>query len=112
MSKTADPRWLLLPILLLAAFLRLYQVGAVPHGLHPDEAMNGSNALEVLETGRPQIFYPENNGREGLFINVQTLSVAIFGNDAFALRMPAAIFGILTVWGVYLLTAELICVPT
>ena len=50
----------------------------MPHGIHPDEVMNGSNALEVIETGRPRIFYPENNGREGLFINAQTISIALF----------------------------------
>ena len=73
--------------------------------------MNGSNALETIESGRPQFFYPENNGREGLFLNLQALSVAAFGHDEFALRFPAAIFGILTVWGLYSLGAELLSVP-
>src|ERR1035437_10716056 len=76
-----------------------------------DEAMNGNNAREVLETGRFAPFYPENGGREGLYINVSTLFLRFLGNQAWVLRLPAAIFGILTVWGVYLLAAELYSPP-
>ncbi len=100
-------RLLLLLILSIAAFLRLHRLTTVPPGLYRDEAMNGSNVLEVLETGRYQVFYPENGGREGLYINVATVFVRLWGNQAWVLRLPAAIFGILTVWGVYLLAAEL-----
>jgi len=83
----------------------------VPHGIHPDEVMNGSNALEVIKTGRPRIFYPENNGREGLFINAQTISIALFENTEFALRLPSAILGVLTVFGLYCLGTELAGAP-
>ncbi|MEK7451258.1 MAG: glycosyltransferase family 39 protein, partial [Patescibacteria group bacterium] len=69
--------------------------------------MNGNNALEVLATGEYKVFYPENNGREGLFINIQALSVYIFGNEPWALRGVSALFGILTVLGLYFLTKEL-----
>src|ERR1035438_1650811 len=88
-------------ILAIAAFLRLYRLESVPPGLYHDEAMNGNNALEVLESGRVAPFYPENGGREGLYINVETLFVHFLGNKPWVLRLPAAIFGILTVWGVY-----------
>ena len=102
---------LLLLILAIAGFLRLYRLSTVPPGLYRDEAMDGSNALEVLETGRFQAFYPEDNGREGLYVNVAAVFVRFLGNEAWVLRLPAAIFGILTVWGVYLLAAELVSVP-
>ena len=94
-------------ILFLAGFLRLWRLAGLPPGLYADEAMNGNNALEILETGRFQVFYPENNGREGLYINLATLSVAAFGNQPWALRLPAALFGMLTVAGMALLGAEL-----
>jgi len=99
--------WLLFLIIIIAAFLRLGNLPAVPPGLYPDEAMNGNNALEALATGDWKVFYPENNGREGLFINIQSFSLALFGNEPWALRFPSAIFGILTVLGVYFLTKEL-----
>ena len=100
-------RYALLLILALAAFLRLYEFTTYPPPLHFDEAMNGNDALQNLEAGRIDAFYPQNGGREGLFINVQTALIALFGNEAWVLRLPAAIFGILTVWAVYCLAAEL-----
>lgn len=98
-------------IVLLAAFLRLYQLGSVPAGLNHDEGMNGSNALENIETGPMRIFYPENTGREGLFINIQTAFVALMGNTALALRLPAALFGIFTVLGIYWLAGGMFGKP-
>ncbi len=103
MKKTV----LLLSILIIASFFRLYNLKALPPGLYPDEAMNGNNAIEALDHKDWKIFYPENNGREGLFINIQSLSVAAFGQKPWALRLPSAIFGILTVLGLYFLTKEL-----
>ncbi len=103
MKKTV----LLLSILIIASFFRLYNLEALPPGLYPDEAMNGNNAIEALDHNDWKVFYPENNGREGLFINIQSLSIAAFGLKPWALRLPSAIFGILTVLGLYFLTKEL-----
>src|SRR3990167_6899101 len=91
----------------IAAFFRLYQLDKFPPGLYPDEAMNGSNALQALETDNFKAFYPENDGREGMFINLQAISVSVFGNHAWALRIVSAFAGILTVLGLYFLTKEL-----
>jgi len=94
-------------IVIIATFLRLYQITEFPPGLYPDEAMNGNNALEALATGDFKVFYPENNGREGLFINIQAAFLSVFGNEPWALRLPSAIFGILTILGLYLLLKQL-----
>ena len=98
---------LLFGIIIIASFMRLYNIAQTPPGLYPDEAMNGNNALEALSTGQFKVFYPENNGREGFFINIQALSIAVFGNEPWALRLISALFGIMTVLGVYFLTREL-----
>lgn len=98
---------LLAAILVIGAFLRFWWIADFPLGLYPDEAMNGSNALESLATYEFKWFYPENNGREGFFINIQALSVWLFGNLPWALRVVSALFGTLTIWGVYLLAKEL-----
>ncbi|MBI2056131.1 MAG: glycosyltransferase family 39 protein [Candidatus Sungbacteria bacterium] len=98
---------LLIAVLIIGAFLRFWWIGEFPLGLYPDEAMNGSNALEALSTGEFKWFYPENNGREGFFINIQALSVWLFGNTAWALRTVSGIFGTLTILGIYLLAKEL-----
>jgi 4-amino-4-deoxy-L-arabinose transferase-like glycosyltransferase len=94
-------------ILLTAVFFRFWQLDLIPPGLYPDEAMNGNNALEALTTGDFKVFYPDNNGREGLFINIQAISVALFGNTAWSLRVVSAIFGTLTVVGLYLLVKRM-----
>ena len=88
---------LLALILVWGAFLRLYRFTEVPPGLDHDEAINGCNVLEILQTHQFRVFYPENNGREGLYIGVLTPLVALVGNQAWVLRLPAAGFGILTV---------------
>jgi 4-amino-4-deoxy-L-arabinose transferase-like glycosyltransferase len=105
------PQYALLLVLALAAFLRFFELTTIPPPLHFDEAMNGNDAMENLETGRVDVFYPQNGGREGLYINVETALIYFFGPEAWLLRLPAAVFGILTVWGVYLLAAELFSVP-
>jgi hypothetical protein len=106
--------FLLISVLILAAFLRTYHLRSAPPGLYPDEAMNGNNALEALMTHHFKVFYPENNGREGLFINIQALSLwtsrlatGHFVTEAWALRFPSTIIGILTVLGMYFLAREL-----
>ncbi|MBI2052958.1 MAG: hypothetical protein HYT34_01810, partial [Candidatus Ryanbacteria bacterium] len=89
------PRYIvLLLVLAVAVFFRFWHLSSIPPGLWADEAMNGNNASEALKTGDFKIFYPENNGREGLFINLQALSVGLLGHSAFALRLVSAIFGI------------------
>jgi 4-amino-4-deoxy-L-arabinose transferase-like glycosyltransferase len=102
---------ILLLVLSVAAFLRFYKLTDTPPGLYRDEAMDGANALEVLETRHFQVFYPEDNGREGLYINVAAAFINVWGNKAWVVRLPAAIFGLLTVLGVYSLAAELFSVP-
>ncbi len=97
--------WLIL-ILALAAVLRLYALGSIPHGFTNDEAQDGLNARQAIDTGL-QVFYPENNGREGLYINLATPLVLLLGNTIWAMRLPSAIFGVLTVWMTYLLGLEL-----
>ena len=84
-------------------FFRFWHITDTPPGLYPDEAMNGNNAAQALETGAFRVFYAENNGREGLFINLQAISLWLFGHEPWALRVVSAILGTITVLGIYLL---------
>ncbi len=94
-------------VMAIAIAMRLYGLSWAPPGLYPDEAMNGNNALAANRTGDYRLFYPDNNGREGLFINIQALSIQVFGNTPYALRVVSALMGVLTVLGTYLLTRRL-----
>lgn len=103
---------LLILILVIASFFRLWHLNSIPPGLYPDEAINGNDAVEALGTGEYKLFYPENNGREGLFINLIALSFKVFGVHIWSLKLISALIGILTVLGLYLLTKELFNSPT
>ncbi|MCK4453813.1 glycosyltransferase family 39 protein [Candidatus Parcubacteria bacterium] len=94
---------LLLLIIALAGFFRLWQIETIPPGIYPDEAINANQAIS--EPGK--IFYPENHGREGLFINLIALSFSVFGISIWSFKIVSALFGILTILGLYLLTKEL-----
>jgi len=99
---------LLILILIIASFFRFANLKSTPPGLYPDEAMNGNNALFALENNDFRVYYPENNGREGLFINIQALFLKFFlyfyqYPQSWMLRIVSAIFGVLTVLGVFLL---------
>jgi len=94
---------ILILILVLAAFFRLWKINSIPPGLYPDEAINGNDALN--HPGH--IFYAQNNGREGLFINLIFLSFKIFGVKTSSIRITSAIMGILVILGLYLLVKEL-----
>lgn len=104
--------WVILAVILtIAASLRFYGLEAAPPGLYIDEAADGANAVQAWESGDFRVFYPEDNGREGLYANVASAFIHVLGSNARALRLPAAIFGFLTVAGLYALASELISVP-
>jgi len=94
-------------ILVIAGFFRLWHLNSIPPGVYPDEAINGNNAVQALQAKNYKLFYPENNGREGLFINLIALCFNFFGIHIWSLKLISALTGILTVLGLYLLTKEL-----
>lgn len=94
-------------ILLVAAALRLVELGQVPFGLYHDEAVNGLDIWNVLTGQRTPLFFEANGGREPLFIYLQALSVALFGPSAWALRIVSAIVAILTLALFFPLAREL-----
>ena len=94
-------------IISIAALFRLYKLDSIPPGLYPDVAINGNDALDTLNAKSFKVFYPENNGREGLIIWLSAFSFLIFGVSIWAIKIVAVFFGILTVIGLYLLSKEL-----
>ncbi|HUC86732.1 MAG TPA: glycosyltransferase family 39 protein [Candidatus Saccharimonadales bacterium] len=89
-------------VLALAAFMRFYQLDALPPGLHPDEAANGIDVIKIIRHHDFQPFYPDNGGREGLFFMIQAIFVSMFGYTTLALRIAPALIGTLAVGAVYL----------
>ncbi len=91
-------------IVLLAAVLRFYALGRVPSGLVNDEAAFGYNAYSLLKTGKdefgepwPIVFRSFGEGKLPVYVYLTMPSVAIFGLNEFAVRLPSALLGVGTV---------------
>lgn len=108
MNNNKKDIYILIAILAIAVFFRFYNLNSIPPSLYHDEAMNGNDVIQAMDNDTyPKVFYSNNGGREGLFIDIQGLSIKILGHTPLALRIVSVIFGVLTVWGLYLLAKEL-----
>lgn len=94
--------WLaLVGIIALAAGLRLYRLGSLPGGLHFDEAAYGMLALDVL-AGKHTVFFSAYAGREAGYPYLVALAIHLFGQTMLAIRLPAALAGVLLVLAIFL----------
>jgi len=106
--------WILLfAIIVLGGFLRLWQLGSVPPSPDWDEASLGYDAYSILHTGRDQFgqFLPTtlrsfNDYKPALYAYLIVPSIAVFDLNTFAVRLPSAIFGILSLLAVFFLVKE------
>ncbi|MFQ6014837.1 MAG: ArnT family glycosyltransferase [Anaerolineae bacterium] len=99
--------FLLLGIIVgLAAFLRFQRLNTLPPGLTADEALNGLEALRILQTGSFPLFPQADLGREPLFIYLLTPSIALLGSTPLALRLVSALIGVFTILLAYLSAKE------
>lgn len=98
--------WLIFSlILLLSIGLRFYKLGLVPVSLYWDEVAILVDAKSIAETGfdihgRPwyQVLYPSyGDYKLPVYIWLAGLSVKFFGVTDWALRLPSAVAGVLTV---------------
>jgi 4-amino-4-deoxy-L-arabinose transferase-like glycosyltransferase len=93
-------------VVIVAAGLRLWQLGDIPSGLYRDEAANGLDALDVIEgnrEGEDPFYFATNNGREPLYIYLTSLFVGAFGPSVESVRLGAALIGTITTVFLYLL---------
>ena len=107
-------RFILPAVLLLSILLRVIAIDKIPIGFTPDEASFGYDAYSILHTGRdqwgnifPVILKSFGDYKSPLYAYLTVPSVAIFGLNVFAVRLPNAITGALAVYAVYLLTKEI-----
>jgi 4-amino-4-deoxy-L-arabinose transferase-like glycosyltransferase len=96
--------WLALVLIVaVGAVLRFYQIGIAPPGFYRDEAFYALDARALIDTGFAglPVWFPANNGREGLFIYLLTPALGLFGDTVFAVRMTSAVIGTLTLIAVF-----------
>lgn len=96
-SRSSSGRLWPLLVILIAFSLRTWELHRLPPGLFFDEAYNGIDARGVIEGISRPLFFPGNNGREPLFIYLQSLAVALLGASSYSLRLTAVFAGVLTV---------------
>ena len=81
--------------------LRLYRLDELPAGIQVSEALNGVDALRVLD-GEHAVFFPsEFSGHEGLVVYLIALSISVLGQTDLALRLPTALASAGTVFVVF-----------
>ena len=114
MKRLLNWKLLLLLIVLLAAFLRFYELGNIPAGLTNDEAGVGWDAYSVLHTGRdqwnqflPLHFIAFGDYPAPLLRYITTPSIFIFGLNAFATRFPSALVGMFSVIAIFFLARKI-----
>jgi len=88
--------------------LRLAQVGELPPGLHYDEAADTILAREIAEGRSAPIFIPAYTGKEVLFFYWAAAWMKLIGATPFAMRLAAAMMGVLTVAATYWAVRELL----
>ncbi len=104
--------WVSWILLLGVAFgLRVWGLQDDPNGFWTDEAANGYFSYCILETGRgpsgeflPLFSQSLGDTNESLYRFLTVPSLALFGLTAFAVRLPAALAGMLTVWSLQRVT--------
>lgn len=109
-------KWILFLIFLLAFVLRVYQSGVYPLGFLADEAALGYNAYSILETGRDEwgellpltSLKSFGDYKNPLYVYLTIPSIWLFGLNEFSTRLPAAFFGALTIFILYLFIKELL----
>ncbi len=101
-------------ILLVGLGLRLYDLVGVPHGFFCDEADIAYNAYTLLHHGvdeygktLPIFFQSLDDYKDPIEIYSTVPFVGIFGLNEFASRLPAVMWGILTILAIYFFTKEI-----
>ncbi|OGH08836.1 MAG: hypothetical protein A2152_03395 [Candidatus Levybacteria bacterium RBG_16_35_6] len=115
MSKFLNFKILLCIIILIAAFLRFYQLGTNPPSLTWDEAAWGYNAYSLGIDGKDEFgrFLPHDylesfgDFKPPAYAYLDIIPIKIFGLNEFGTRFPSAFFGTLTVLITFFLTRRI-----
>ncbi|MCL4377230.1 MAG: glycosyltransferase family 39 protein [Actinobacteria bacterium] len=107
--------WLILGlIVILAVFLRVWQLGNTPPSPDWDEVALGYDAYSIIHTGRdefgkflPVVLRSFDDYKPALYAYLTIPSVLLFGLNVFAVRFPSAVFGTISVIAVFFLIREL-----
>ena len=101
-------------IVVLSSVLRLWQLGNVPPSPDWDEVALGYSSYSIIHTGKdefgkflPAVLRSFDDYKPALYAYLTIPSILIFGLSVFAVRLPSAFFGIISVVAVFYLVREL-----
>ena len=107
--------FILLLIIALGGFLRLYRLADFPVQLNHDEISQLYDAISIAQTGKdiygnflPTIFPSVNDFKSPFYTYATTLTYFILGNHEWIIRIPGALFGILIIAASYLFILRLL----
>lgn len=105
---------LIILIITLGAFLRLFWLDKYPPGVTGDEIQQGYSAYSILKTGKDEWgdflpIHPRGFGdyKPPLYTYLTIPFVGIFGLNVWGVRLPSAVAGILIIMVVYFLAKQL-----
>lgn len=118
MRSRAFTVFVFIGILVVAAVLRLWNLGGVPPRASMDEASIGYNAYSVLKTGGDEFgqfpFISQrgyDDWRRSTYLFLVAPFVGVFGLSSIPIRLPAVILSLFTIWAVYEISMLLFSKP-
>lgn len=107
-------RWIILCIIIFAAFVRVYNLSTVPPAPSLDEVSLGYNAYSILKTGQdeygarlPVLLRAYDDFRPALYVYLVVPFVWALGLTPIAVRLPSVLLSLGSVYLLYLLVLEL-----
>jgi 4-amino-4-deoxy-L-arabinose transferase-like glycosyltransferase len=114
MTKNNFNRLILILVIAVAFFLRIYKITSIPPSLNWDETSIGYNAYSIMLTGKDEWgqFLPLHFKSFGEYklpaqIYASIPAIYLFGLNEFGIRITPVLYGTLTVLLLYFLTQEL-----
>lgn len=104
-------RWelrLLIAIAGVAVLFRIHDFYRFPPGLWYDEAVNGLDAIAIMEHGNHlSVWQQSNNGHSTIYFYLLIASFKLFGFTVFAMRIVPVVAGLMAVGALYVLARRL-----
>ena len=100
--------------LIIGSLVRLVALGSVPNGLNVDEASSGYDAWSIMRYGidrggnsYPVYLYAWGSGQSALYSYLMIPVLALGGLTEFTMRLPMAIFGVVSLIVFYFLVRNI-----
>lgn len=107
-------KYVFFAILIVFIITRIYMICDIPKGMHIDEAATAYNAYNIANYGvdrynniLPVYFLNFDGGQSPMYTYFAAILIKIFGYSLFIVRIPAVIFGLITLICGYFIGKEL-----